>query len=140
MARAEDEDDRVVASCIGAHHGDEPPIGLEPYLVAAGDAISGARPGARVQGGEHHETLVRDLERIGRQPHKVENAYTVRGGRELRVLLAMKDRSGRRVKVSPEEMEKIAGSMKERIEGELTYPGTIDVTVIRRVVAEVTAR
>ena len=139
VARAEDEDDRV-ASCIGAHHGDEPPIGLEPFLVAAGDAISGARPGARVQGGEHHETLVRDLERIGRQPHKVENAYTVRGGRELRVLLAMKDRSGRRVKVSPEEMERLAGSMKERIEGELTYPGTIDVTVIRRVVAEVTAR
>ena len=37
-------------------------------------------------------------------------------------------------------MERLAGSMKERIEGELTYPGTIDVTVIRRVVAEVTAR
>ena len=139
VARAEDEDPRV-ASCIGAHHGDEPPLGLEPYIVAAGDAISGARPGARVQGGEHHETLVRDLERIGRQPYKVENAYTVRGGRELRVLLAMKDRNGRRVKVSPQEMEKMAGEMKDRIEGELTYPGTIDVTVIRRVVAEVTVR
>ncbi len=139
VARAEDEDPRV-ASCIGAHHGDEPPLGLEPYIVAAGDAISGARPGARVQGGEHHETLVRDLERIGRQPYKVENAYTVRGGRELRVLLAMKDRNGRRVKVSPQEMEKIAGDMKDRIEDELTYPGTIDVTVIRRVVAEVTVR
>ena len=37
-------------------------------------------------------------------------------------------------------MGRLAGSMKERIEGELTYPGTIDVTVIRRVVAEVTAR
>ena len=83
---------------------------------------------------------MRDLERIGRQPHKVENAYTVRGGRELRVLLAMKDRNGRRVKVSPQEMEKMAGDMKGRIEDELTYPGTIDVTVIRRVVAEVTVR
>ena len=91
-----------------------------------------------MQGGEHHETLVRDLERIGRQPHEFENAYTVRGGREPRVLLAMKDRSGHRSE--PEEMERLAGSMKERIEGELTYPGTIDVTVIRRVVAEVTAR
>ena len=139
VARSEDEDERV-ASCIGSHHGDEPPIGLEPYLVAAGDAISGARPGARVQGGEHHETLIRDLERIGRQPYKVENAYTVRGGRELRVLLRMKDRKGRRIKVSPREMSRIAGQMKARIEDELTYPGTIDVTVIRRVVAEVTVR
>ena len=52
----------------------------------------------------------------------------------------MKDRNGRRVKVSPQEMEKMAGEMKDRIEGELTYPGTIDVTVIRRVVAEVTVR
>jgi len=139
VARAEDEHPGV-ASCIGAHHGDEPPLGLEPYLVAAGDAISGARPGARVQGGEHHETLVRDLERIGRNPRKVENAYTVRGGRELRVMLAMEDRNGRRVKVTPQEMETMATEMKSRIEDELTYPGTIDVTVIRRVVAEVTAR
>ena len=139
VARQEDECPRV-ASCIGAHHGDEPPIGLEPFLVAAGDAISGARPGARVQGGEHHETMIRDLERIGRTPRKVDNAYTVRGGRELRVLLAMEDRQGRRVKVNPEEMQAIASDMKARIEDELTYPGTIDVTVIRRVVAEAKAR
>ena len=139
VARGEDEDARV-ASCIGAHHGDEPPIGLEPFLVAAGDAISGARPGARVQGGEHHEILVRDLERIGRNSRKVDTAYTVRGGRELRVMLAMEDRSGRRVKVSPDEMQRMATEMKAQIEEELTYPGTIDVTLIRRVVAEVTAR
>ncbi len=139
VARGEEEDARV-ASCIGAHHGDEPPIGLEPFLVAAGDAISGARPGARVQGGEHHEILVRDLERIGRNPRKVDNAYTVRGGRELRVILAMEDRNGRRVKVSPDEMARMASEMKEQIEEELTYPGTIDVTLIRRVVAEVKVR
>ncbi|MDE0881562.1 MAG: HDIG domain-containing protein [Myxococcota bacterium] len=139
VARGENEN-AGVASCIGSHHGDEPPVGLEPYLVAAGDAISGARPGARVQGGEHHETLVRDLERIGRNPRKVDNAYTVRGGRELRVLLGMEDRSGRRIKISPDEMKEMASEMKSRIEDELTYPGTIDVTVIRRVVAEVTAR
>ncbi len=139
VARGEDEDARV-ASCIGAHHGDEPPIGLEPFLVAAGDAISGARPGARVQGGEHHEILVRDLERIGRSPRKVDNAYTVRGGRELRVIMAMEDRNGRRVKVSPDEMARLASDMKEQIEEELTYPGTIDVTLIRRVVAEVKVR
>ena len=139
VARSEDECPRV-ASCIGAHHGDEPPIGSEPLLVAAGDAMSGARPGARVQGGEHHETLVRELERIGRSPRRVETAFTVRGGRELRVMLASEDRQGRRVRISPEEMAKLAASMKAQIEDELTYPGTIDVTVIRRVVAEVTAR
>ena len=52
----------------------------------------------------------------------------------------MEDRQGRRVKVNPEEMQAIASDMKARIEDELTYPGTIDVTVIRRVVAEAKAR
>jgi ribonuclease Y len=135
VARQEDEDERV-SSCIGAHHGDEPPIGLEPFLVAAGDAISGARPGARVQGGEHHEAMIRALEQIGRSNRAVENAYTVRGGRELRVELAMEDRAGRRLKISPQDMKKIAADMKRRIEEEMTFPGTIDVTIIRRVVAE----
>jgi len=139
VARAEDEHPGV-ASCIGSHHGDEPPLGDEPFLVAAGDAISGARPGARVQGGEHHEALIKDLERIGRGPRMVDNAYTVRGGRELRVLLATEDRSGRRLRTSPQQMAEIATQLKGEIEAGVTYPGTIDVTVIRRVVAEASAR
>jgi ribonuclease Y len=139
VARAEDEHPGV-ASCIGSHHGDEPPLGDEPFLVAAGDAISGARPGARVQGGEHHETLIKDLERIGRNPRGVDNAYTVRGGRELRVLLATEDRNGRRLRTSQEQMAEIAAKLKGDIEAGVTYPGTIDVTVIRRVVAEASAR
>ena len=134
VARAEDEHPGV-ASCIGSHHGDEPPLGLEPYVVAAGDAISGARPGARYQMGEHHEQRLRELDRITKSPRIVDDAYAVHGGREVRVIYT-EDRQGRPIRTSEKQMQTLARSMADQIEAEMEYPGSINVTLIRRVVAQ----
>jgi ribonuclease Y len=139
VARAEDEHPGV-ASCIGSHHGDEPPLGLEPYVVAAGDAISGARPGARYQMGEHHEQRLRELDRITKSPRIVDDAYAVHGGREVRVILHTEDRQGRPIRTSEKQMQTLARSMADQIEAEMEYPGSINVTLIRRVVAQSRAR
>ena len=139
VARAEDEHPGV-ASCIGAHHGDEPPLGLEPFVVAAGDAISGARPGARYHMGEHHEQRLRELDRITKSPRIVDDSYAVHGGREVRVILHTEDRNGRPVRTSENEMQTLARSMADQIETEMEYPGSINVTLIRRVVAQARAR
>lgn len=139
VARQEDEHPGV-ASCIGAHHGDEPPLGLEPFVVAAGDAISGARPGARYHMGEHHEQRLRELDRITKTPRLVQDSYAVHGGREVRVILHTEDKSGRPIRTSADKMQVMAREMADQIEDEMEYPGTINVTLIRRVVAQARAR
>ena len=75
----------IVANAIGAHHADEPPNSVYAYLVAAADAMSGARPGARREQTEGFSTKIEDLERIGASYRGVDHAHAVHGGRELRV-------------------------------------------------------
>ncbi|HEX3480698.1 MAG TPA: HDIG domain-containing protein, partial [Kofleriaceae bacterium] len=75
----------VVANAIGAHHADEPCNSVYAYLVAASDAMSGARPGARREMAEGFSGRVEDLERIGASYRGVDRAHAVHGGRELRV-------------------------------------------------------
>src|SRR5690606_22511350 len=78
-------EDEIVANAIGAHHADEPPSSIYAYLVAAADAMSGARPGARRETTDLFSHRVEDLERIGLGYHGVQRAHAVHGGRELRV-------------------------------------------------------
>src|SRR3954463_1507691 len=75
----------LIANAIGAHHADEPCNSVYAYLVAASDAMSGARPGARREQTEGFSTKLEDLERIGLQRRGVIDAHAVHGGRELRV-------------------------------------------------------
>jgi ribonuclease Y len=114
----------VVANAIGAHHADEPPNSVYAYLVAAADAMSGARPGARREQTEQHSTKLEDLERIGAGFRGVERAFAVQGGREVRVYVKPEQVSDlRAVELSSEIAAKIAD--------EMTFPGQIKVTVIR---------
>src|SRR6185295_16163441 len=75
----------VVANAIGAHHTDEPFSSPYAYLVAAADAMSGARPGARRQMEDNYVAKLEDLERITRGFPGVAEAFAVQGGREVRV-------------------------------------------------------
>jgi ribonuclease Y len=114
----------IVANAIGAHHADEPPNSVYAYLVAAADAMSGARPGARREQTEAHSTKLEDLERIGSQFRGVERAFAVQGGREVRVY------------VKPEQVSdlgavELSSEIAAKIGAELTFPGQIKVTVIR---------
>ncbi len=117
-------EDSVVINAIASHHGDEEPTSIISSIVGIADAISASRPGARNNSSENYFERLEQLEAIGNQVKGVEKAYAVQAGRELRVM------------VKPEEVDdltsyQIARDIKDKIENEMQYPGTIKVTVIR---------
>jgi ribonucrease Y len=117
-------EDEIVSNAIGAHHADEPPGSVYAYLVAAGDAMSGARPGARRMMTAEYGNRIEDLERIGTSYRGVDRAFAVHGGRELRVYVE----EGR---LSDRDAVQLATDISHRISEEMTFPGQIKVTVIR---------
>jgi ribonucrease Y len=114
----------VVANAIGAHHTDEPFASPYAHLVAAADAMSGARPGARRHTEDNFLARVADLERIGRSFPGVAEAFALQGGREVRVLV-------RDQEVDDLGAVGLSSSIARAITDQLTFPGQIRVTVIR---------
>lgn len=114
----------VVANAIGAHHADEPPNSTYAFLVAAADAMSGARPGARREQTESYSTKLEDLERIGYSFRGVDEAVAVQGGREVRVYVREKE-------ISDLRAVELSSEIARKISDEMTFPGQIKVTVIR---------
>jgi ribonuclease Y len=113
-----------VLNAIAYHHGDAEATCLEAILVAAADAISASRPGARKETVEMYVKRLENLERIATSFSGVEKAYAIQAGREIRVL------------VKPQEIDDanavaMARDMARKIEEELQYPGQIKVTVLR---------
>lgn len=114
----------LVANAIGAHHMDEPMNSVYAYIVAAADALSGARPGARREHPEGYSSKLEDLERIGASYRGVERAFAVHGGRELRVYV-------REGEVTDVQAVELSSEIAAQISEEMTFPGQIKVTVIR---------
>ena len=118
------KENEIIIDAIESHHGDKEAKSIIAVLVAVADALSASRPGARNDSLENYLKRLEDLENIANSINGVEKTFAVQAGRELRVI------------VKPEEVDdtksyKIARDIKERIENELQYPGTIKVTVIR---------
>lgn len=122
----------LVANAIGAHHADEPCNSVYAYLVAASDAMSGARPGARRELAEGFTAKVEDLERIGSSRKGVLHAHAVHGGRELRVYV-------KEGVVDDLTVVEMSSEIAAQISEEMTFPGQIKVTVIRAFEATATA-
>jgi len=118
----------LVANAIGAHHTDEPFNSPYAYLVAAGDALSGGRPGARRQTDENYLTRIDDLERITRGFRGVAEAFAVQGGREVRIYV-QEDR------VDDLGAVTLSSEIAGKISQEMRFPGQIRVTVIRELKA-----
>jgi ribonuclease Y len=114
----------IVINAIGAHHGDiefSSPISV---IVAAADAISAARPGARRETLDIYLKRLEKLESIAESFEGVEKSYAIQAGREIRII------------VKPEQIDdvesvRVAREISKKIENELDYPGQIKVTVIR---------
>lgn len=122
----------LVANAIGAHHADEPCNSVYAYLVAASDAMSGARPGARRELAEGFTAKIEDLERIGLARRGVAYAHAVHGGRELRVYVRERE-------VDDLTVVEMSTDIANQIAEEMTFPGQIKVTVIRAFEATATA-
>ncbi|MDI3281380.1 MAG: HD domain-containing protein, partial [Bacillota bacterium] len=114
----------AIVHAIAAHHGDEEPRSIVAVLVAAADAISAARPGARRETLEAYIKRLEKLESIADSFEGVEKAYAIQAGREIRIM------------VKPDKIDdvmaaRVARDIVKKIEEELEYPGQIKVTVIR---------
>ena len=123
----------VVINAIASHHGDKEATTIISKLVQIADSLSASRPGARNDSLENYIKRLEQLEAISNDIKGVDKSYALQAGRELRVL------------VKPEEIDdvtshKIAREIKEKIEKEMQYPGTIKVTVIRETRAEEEAK
>jgi ribonuclease Y len=113
----------VVHAALG-HHDDLRICNPYTVLVAAGDACSAARPGARRESLERYVKRMEELERIAGGFPGVDQAYAIQAGRELRVMVSAKE-------TTDESAAKICRDIVQAFEKQLTYPGEIKVTVVR---------
>ena len=113
-----------VLNAITYHHGDEEARCVEAILVAAADAISASRPGARKETAEMYVKRLENLERIATSFTGVEKAYAIQAGREVRVIVRPTD-------IDDTAAQNLAREVAKKIEDEMEYPGQIKVTVLR---------
>ncbi len=113
-----------IVNAIAAHHEQVEPICPESVLVAAAEALSAARPGARREALESYVKRLEKLESLAVGFKGVQKAYAIQAGREIRVIV-------RQEEVSDTESSLMSRDLAKKIEQELTYPGQIKVTVIR---------
>jgi ribonuclease Y len=126
LAKRSGERAEAVLNAIAGHHGDI--AATTPYtaLVAAADAMSASRPGARRETMERYIKRLEALEEIATSFEGTKRAYAIQAGREVRVI------------VDPERIDdadawKIARDIAQKVQDELTYPGEVKVTLLREV-------
>ncbi len=123
ILKRHDERPEVVHAALG-HHDDLRIDNPYTVLVAAADACSASRPGARRETLERYIKRMEELETIACGFPGVEHAFAIQAGRELRVMASAKD-------TSDASAAKICHDIAKAFEEQLTYPGEIKVTVLR---------
>ena len=118
------KESEAVINGMAAHHGDYEPKSVEAVLIAAADALSAARPGARRETLESYIKRLQKLEEIANTTQGVENSYAIQAGREIRIIAKPDE-------VGDDSIALLARDISKKIESELEYPGQIKVNVVR---------
>ena len=113
-----------ICNAIGAHHEEIEMTSLISPLVLVGDAISGARPGARREVIESYIRRLKGMEDLAQAYDGVTKAYAIQAGRELRVIVGAEE-------VSDQQAGTLSTDIAKKIQDEMTYPGQVKITVIR---------
>ncbi len=111
---------------IVSHHGDEEPQSVIAVLICAADSLSAARPGARSETLENYTKRLEQLEEITNSFEGVEKSYAIQAGREVRIMVKPDV-------INDETSYVLSKQIRQKIEDEMKYPGTIKVTVVREV-------
>ena len=113
-----------ICNAVGAHHEEMEMTSIYAPLVLVGDAISGARPGARREVIESYIKRLKGMEDLAASYPGVTKSYAIQAGRELRVIVGAEE-------VSDEQAAHLSTEIAQRIQDEMTYPGQVKITVIR---------
>ena len=113
-----------IVNAIGAHHEEMEMTSVIAPLVLVGDAISGARPGARREVIESYIKRLKCMEDLATAYPGVTKSYAIQAGRELRVIVGAES-------VSDEQAGRLSTDIAQKIQEEMTYPGLVKITVIR---------
>ena len=123
LARRYNESPEIV-SAIASHHEDQEANSIYDVIVAAADAVSASRPGARRESLDAYVKRLEKLEELAKGFNGVSKAYAIQAGREVRVVVSPS--------ISDDGViHKIAFDIARKIEEEMKYPGQIKVTVTR---------
>ena len=114
----------AIVKAMQAHHEEYPYETVESVIVQAADAISGGRPGARVDSLENYIKRLQELESIANSFTGIEKSYAIAAGREIRVFVTPAE-------VTDFQATDLARNIAIKIEQELKYPVEIKITVIR---------
>ncbi|MCB6992046.1 ribonuclease Y [bacterium 210820-DFI.6.37] len=118
------KESEAVINGMAAHHGDYEPKSMEAVLIAAADALSAARPGARRETLETYIKRLEKLEEIANTTPGVDKSFAIQAGREIRIIAKPEE-------VTDESIVFLARDISKKIESELEYPGQIKVNVVR---------
>ena len=118
------KESEAVINGMAAHHGDYEPKSIEAVLIAAADALSAARPGARRETLESYIKRLQKLEEIANTTEGVDKSFAIQAGREIRIIAKPDE-------VGDDAIGLLARDISKKIESELEYPGQIKVNVVR---------
>ncbi|MHB1501933.1 MAG: ribonuclease Y [Candidatus Dormibacteria bacterium] len=113
-----------VVDAVQCHHYDVEPSTVLSFIILSADAISASRPGARRETLASYIKRLEKLEAIANGFDGVERSFAIQAGREIRILV-------RPERITDDHAVVLARDVARRIESEMSYPGTIKVTVVR---------
>ena len=123
LLRRYGEGAEVTHAALG-HHDDLRVDAPYTVLVAAADAVSASRPGARRATLEKYVRRLEELESLVLGFPGVEQAYAVQAGREVRVMVDSQQ-------LDDASAAALCREIAQAIQNQLTYPGEVKVTVLR---------